>query len=212
VSDRETQFGGLTIRYDERVLEPRQWTTCQARWAAELLRRTAPGPVLELCAGAGHIGLLTVSYAARDLVLVDADATACEYARGNVETNGPAVAVEVRHGRVDEVLAPHERFAGILADPPWVPSREVRRFPADPRTAIDGGSDGMDVAWSCLDVIARHLASDGWSILQLGTTLQAEAVRKHLEARPELHLEFVEMRLYDGQGVLVHLARGRSTR
>ena len=71
MSIAEIDFGGLSIRYDERVLEPRPWTTSQSRWAAELLRDTPPGPLLELCAGAGHIGLLAVAYQPRDLVMVD---------------------------------------------------------------------------------------------------------------------------------------------
>ena len=50
----------LEISYDQRVLEPRPWTAAQSRWASSLFRVLPPGPVLELCAGAGHIGLLAV--------------------------------------------------------------------------------------------------------------------------------------------------------
>ena len=32
----ETDFGGLCIRYDARVLTPRAWTVLQARWAVEI--------------------------------------------------------------------------------------------------------------------------------------------------------------------------------
>ena len=57
-------FGHLPIAFDERVLRPRPWTVAQSRWAAELLHdRPAPSAVLELCAGAGHIGLLALAMA-----------------------------------------------------------------------------------------------------------------------------------------------------
>src|SRR5680860_1141984 len=154
---RVTAFGGLRISFDDRVLEPRQWTTCQSRWAAELLRHSPPGPVLELCAGVGHIGLLAVSQHPRELVLVDADQTACDYARRNVHANRPARPVDVRLGRVDEAVHPDERFAGIIADPPWVASGDVGRFPHDPLTAIGAAVDGGErVVRKSPDVAARH--------------------------------------------------------
>ena len=60
-------FGGLTIAYDDRVLRPREWTTAQSDWAAELMVTAPGGPVLELCSGAGHIGLLAVAASGRRL-------------------------------------------------------------------------------------------------------------------------------------------------
>ena len=59
-------FGHLPVVFDARVLRPRPWTVAQSRWAAELMRTTpASACVLELCAGAGHIGLLALALARR---------------------------------------------------------------------------------------------------------------------------------------------------
>ena len=58
---QSVDFEGLRIEYDEHVLAPRPWTAAQSRWAAELIRVAPPGPVLEVCSGAGHIGLLAVT-------------------------------------------------------------------------------------------------------------------------------------------------------
>ena len=66
-------FGSLTIGYDEQVLEPRPWVLLQSQWARELLEDAPPGPVLELCTGAGHIGLVAVVGNDRTLVAVDAN-------------------------------------------------------------------------------------------------------------------------------------------
>jgi methylase of polypeptide subunit release factors len=206
-TDTQTDFGGLSIRYDDRVLEPRSWTTAQAQWAADLLRQSPPGPVLELCAGAGHIGLLTVHFQPRELVMVDLNPAACELARVNVAANPVGSPVDVREGPMDQVLAEHERFVGVIADPPWVTSEEVGRFPADPLIAIDGGPDGMVVAWTCLDVIAGHLRDDGWAVLQLGTPAQVERLRERLDGSPGLRLELREVREYGDRGVLVLLRR-----
>ena len=147
---RVLEDGGLRIAYDERVLEPRPWTVLQSGWAADLLPALPPGPVLELCAGVGHIGLLAVAGSARDLVLVDLNPVACELARANAEAAGHAGAVQVREGRFEDVLEAGERFPLVIADPPWVPSEQTSRFPEDPLVAIDGGADGLDVARACL--------------------------------------------------------------
>jgi len=169
-------FGRLTIAYDDRVLEPRPWTVLQSDWAAELLAEAPDGPVLELCTGAGHIGLLAVADTERHLVAVDASSSACAWARSNAGAHGMADRVEVREGRLEEAVRPLERFALVIADPPWVPRAEVGRFPDDPPTAIDGGPAGLDVARACLAVGAQVLAPGASLLLQLGYGDQADAL------------------------------------
>jgi release factor glutamine methyltransferase len=198
-------FGGLTIGYDDRVLSPRRWTTMQSYWAAQLLRDAPPGRVLELCAGAGQIGLLTVAFEPRDLVMVDADPHACELARSNARSNRLVASVEVRHGDLQDVIRADEEFVGVIADPPWVPSGEIGRYPDDPVVAIDGGTDGLELAWPCLEVMARHLTAQGWGILQVGTEAQAQRVAERCEDA-DLGLEVRETRAYPDRGVLLRLA------
>ena len=197
-------FGHLTIEFDDRVLRPRPWTVAQSAWAAELLRQVPAGDVLEVCAGAGHIGLLAVAGTVRHLVQVDANEVACAFARANAERAG--CAVEVRHGWLEEALRPDERFALVIADPPWVPSDDTSLHPEDPLLAIDGGDDGLDVVRTCLAVIGRHLATGGAAVLQVGNVAQAEAVTAYVDAHPDLDLRTVAHRPADA-GALVHLAR-----
>ena len=211
-ADADTQwttFGHLEIEYDADVLQPRSWTEHQSQWAAELLGGLPAGDVLELCAGVGHIGLLAVSGTSRHLVQVDAGERACELARANAVRNRgvePAWSVEVRHGDLEEALGPDERFALVIADPPWVRSDRITDHPDDPHTAIDGGDDGLDLVRACLDVIGRHLAADGAAVLQVGDREQTESVAEYVDERPHLGLKVVARRVLD-DGALVHLAR-----
>jgi methylase of polypeptide subunit release factors len=193
-------FAGLHIEYDDQVLEPRPWTAEQSRWAAELIREAPPGPVLELCSGAGHIGLLAVTLAPRSLVCVDLDPTACHYLRRNAERAG--IRVDVREGDMTDVLHADEEFAVVIADPPWVSSDDVTRYPQDPRTAIDGGADGLDLVRSCLEVIDRHLATAGSALLQVGPD-QVDAVSS-LAAGSRLRV--ADVRRYE-RGALLLLGR-----
>lgn len=204
LTPRTAAFGRLRIAYDHRVLQPRPWTTAQSVWAAELLHDAPPGPVLELCAGAGQIGLLALALAGsdRNLVLVDRDAVACGFARVNALRELPGGAVDVRRSPLESALAPRERFAVIIADPPWVPTSSVGRFPRDPARAIDGGPDGLAVAWVCLDVIARHLLPGGSAVVQLGTPAQVDRVAERLDGDPAATLRVAARRSYGEQGIL----------
>ena len=64
------EFGELTIDADPRLLQPRSWTVVQATWAEQLLATAPPGAVLDLCCGAGQIGLLVAHRTGRRLVAV----------------------------------------------------------------------------------------------------------------------------------------------
>jgi release factor glutamine methyltransferase len=198
-------FGPLTIAFDDRVLRPREWTLAQSEWAADVMATVPGGPVLELCSGAGHIGLAAVATSGRRLVCVDASAVACDYARVNARVAHMEHRVEVRQSRLESALGPDERFPLIIADPPWVPRALTTNFPEDPLTAIDGGPDGLDVARSCLDVVADHLADDGAAILQLGTTAQADALGEH-DAFLDGRLALTEVRR-EARGVLARIDR-----
>lgn len=192
-------FGPLRISFDHRVLRPRPWTVAQSQWAAELAATGPAGPMLELCAGAGQIGLLAALGTARSLVCVDLDPVACAFAGRNAEAAGLGDRVEVRQGRMDEVLRDDERFAVVLADPPWVRRAEVGRYPEDPLRAIDGGDDGLDLARTCVEVARRHLLPGGSALLQLGSADQVGLLESVDPA------EVVEVRGYE-RGVVVRLA------
>ena len=203
--ERETtDFGGLCIEFDDRVLRPRSWTEQQSLWAAELLPSLPAGAVLELCSGAGQIGLLAVCASDRQLVCVDLNPAAAELTCDNARAAGLQDRVEMRLGRIDQVLAPGETFPLVIADPPWVRRAETGRFPEDPLVAIDGGDDGLGVARECLAAVVEHLAPGGVALFQLGPGPQAETVSA-LAARAGLVPG--EVRTFGDRGVLLRLDR-----
>jgi release factor glutamine methyltransferase len=188
----QIDFGGLDIRFDSRVLRPRQWTALQSAWAEELLRTLPGGPVLELCCGAGQIGLAAVRRGSRTLVCVDSEPAAVRWCEENATRNGLAPRVDVRRGELDGVLGVDERFVLVIADPPWVSSEDVERWPDDPPAAIDGGPDGLVVARRCLEVAVRHLVPGGAALLQLGSVEQADDLR---DCARDLGLLSTELRM-----------------
>jgi release factor glutamine methyltransferase len=131
---------------------------------------------------------------------VDADPTACANQRRNAANAG--IRVDVREGPMHEVLD-DERFAVVIADPPWVSSHQVAGYPADPPAAIDGGRDGLDLVRACLEVIDGHLVDGGHALLQTGPD-QPEAVAGLVSAFPRLWVR--EVRREEG-GALVRIDR-----
>jgi len=172
------EFAGLEIHWDRRVLRPRPWTAEQSRWAAELAEHAPAGPVLELCCGAGHIGLLAARLSGRELVQVDRDPVAGDYARSNAERAG--VRADVRSAALRDALAEDERYGVVIADPPWLPTGSVAQFPDDPVLAVDGGADGFDMILECLAVSLEHLLPAGHLVLQVGVPQQADLVAEWL--------------------------------
>lgn len=221
-SPESVDFGGLTIVFDDRVLRPREWTAAQSRWAADLMRHLPDGPVLELCAGAGHIGLLAVAGSERSLVCVDVSEVALSFAAANAQAAGMADRFSARRETITEAVEPHEAFPMIIADPPWVPRDETGRFAADPLLAIDGGDDGLDLVRDCVGVIDRHLAPGGTALLQVGPDGQATAVEQMLTGTSAARTSSTstqptrgplvarETRLFGSRGALVRIDRPAS--
>jgi methylase of polypeptide subunit release factors len=188
------QFGPLVVTFDDRVLRPRPWTLLQASWAAELALDLPPGPVLELCSGAGHIGQATAALTGRGLVQVDVDPQACALAEANAAANLPAGVVQVRCGDLGTAVSAWERFPLVLADPPYLPGHEVEDWPHDPVHAIDGGPDGLDLPRRCLAVAGAHVQAGGVVLLQALGVAQVEGLAADLDAAG---LELVDVRSAD---------------
>jgi methylase of polypeptide subunit release factors len=185
----------VEIAFDDSVLRPRPWTLAQSEWAAEL---AGGGALLELGCGAGHIGLAAATLSGSRLVQVDLDPAACRWAARNAEANGLAASVEQRCGRTTDVLAGGERFAVVIADPPYVPSAEVGLYPEDPLGAIDGGADGLDGVRAFLSGLEHHVVAGGSVILQVRGAAQAAQLT-------DRNFTVVEVRAYGDLRALVLL-------
>lgn len=180
---QSTRFGPTFVDYDARVLEPRGWTLEQSHWAARLSVACPPGPILELCAGAGQIGLAAAVLTGRPLLQVEVDPVAAGYARDNAARAGLGSRSEVRIATVEQALRPGERFGLIIADPPYLRSEQVADWPADPARAIDGGPDGLAVIRSCIAVADAQLMHGGFFLLQVAGREQAAQLQPALAAR-----------------------------
>ncbi|MPY94031.1 MAG: hypothetical protein GEV08_13500 [Acidimicrobiia bacterium] len=96
---------------------------------------------------------------------IDVDVRAAACAR----RNGVPTAV----ADLDGPLRPHEGFDIVTAVAPYVPTGELRLLPTDvqryePRLALDGGADGLDLVHRVIAAAGRLLRPGGRLLLELG--------------------------------------------
>jgi release factor glutamine methyltransferase len=141
------EFSGLRIAVGPGVFVPRRRTEFLVQQAAALARPL--DIIADLCCGAGAIGAaLAASVSHLEVHAVDIDPAAVACARRNLQGFGGSVYLGDLFDPLPQEL--RGRVAIIVANVPYVPSDEVRLLPAEarehePRVALDGGPDGLDV-------------------------------------------------------------------
>jgi release factor glutamine methyltransferase len=143
------EFCGLRIVVEPGVFVPRRRTEFLVSQAAALTR---PGAVVvDLCCGSGALGAALVAALAPgrvELHAADIDPAAARCARRNVAAADGRVYEGDLYDPLPSTL--RGRVDVLLANVPYVPSGEVGLLPPEarvhePRTALDGGADGLDV-------------------------------------------------------------------
>jgi len=146
----------------------------------------APGlyEPLALDVGTGS-GCIALALAAENpfvhVVATDVSAAAVEVARRNAARLGLGGRLDIRRGDLLDDLLPRERFDLIVSNPPYIPEAEYRILEAnvrdyEPRLALHGGEDGLDVYRRLIPAAAGRLRPGGMLAVEVGAG-QAAAVR-----------------------------------
>lgn len=170
----EREFYGISLRVDARVLIPRPDSERLVEVALERTRaRSMLGNALDLCTGSGCIAIAfarqrpTWSVTASD---ISADAVAL--ARDNAQRTGAVRNLRVVQGSLFAAVA-GQRFELVTANPPYIATAELAELPVDvrdfePKLALDGGADGLDLVREIADLAPGQLAADGVLALEIG--------------------------------------------
>jgi len=176
-------FRDITVRVSADALVPRPETELLASWVLELLPSPAAGAPLVIDVGTGS-GCLAGALASerRDLTVValDASPAAAAVARANIAALGLGGRVTVVVSDLFASLAPI-RADLIVSNPPYIPSRVVDTLAPEitdhePRRAIDGGPDGLDVLRRLVAGAPRWLRPGAPLVLETAGGDQADAV------------------------------------
>ncbi len=132
--------------------------------------------VADVGTGSGAIAVSVAYYEPRArLVATDISEAALEVAAANALRNGVAERVEFLHGDLLEpVLKAKGESAGavVAANLPYIPTSELESLPPDvrcePRIALDGGGDGLELYRRLLPQAAAFLQPGGMLACEIG--------------------------------------------
>ena len=177
------EFMGREYVVQREVLIPRDDTAVLVESALEKLQGMRSPRVLDLCTGTGIVGI-TLSLERKTPVLAtDISEKALAVARTNAHSLGALV--EFRLGDLFGALRSQDGpFDLIVSNPPYISAGEMdalqREVKEEPRLALYGGEDGLDVYRRIVREAPAHLKPGGWLIFEIGWK-QGEAVLLLLE-------------------------------
>jgi ribosomal protein L3 glutamine methyltransferase len=190
----EAWFGRLRLKCDARALVPRSlilealnhsvWETLEhiapnfadqlSSHGTQMIGSTtdhAPIRILDLCTGGGSIAIQAAIDFPRALITAtDLSIEALSLAEENVQLLGLEQQIELHQGHLFEGIA--QRFDLILCNPPYVNDESMDVLPAEflaePRLALAGGVDGMDLIREIFREAPKYMTDEAQLLLEIG--------------------------------------------
>jgi release factor glutamine methyltransferase len=200
------EFYGLALAADPRALIPRPETETLVELALARIREelsaaprpagTRPFRVLDVGTGSGAVVVALARTLRRS-----GYGEAVRFTASDRSQDALALAVEnaVSHGvadlidfRVADLLDPAIEVDGpidlVVANLPYIPSAVLPELPVaagfEPREALDGGPDGLDLVRRLLEDLPRVLVGGGGALLEIGADQGEAAIAAAAERLP----------------------------
>ncbi|AKJ68229.1 N5-glutamine S-adenosyl-L-methionine-dependent methyltransferase [Pandoraea thiooxydans] len=203
----EAWMHGYRFYVDERVIVPRSFLgeLLEEQFAPWIAQPEQISHVLELCTGSGCLAILAAeAFAQAHIDAVDLSGDALAVAAINVRDYELQDRIALHQGDLYAPL-PSTRYDLILSNPPYVNDQAMQSLPAEyrhePRMALAGGNDGMEVVRRIIADAGQWLTPDGLLVIEVGHE------RAHVEAAfPDLEMTWLSTSAGDDMVFLVHAA------
>ena len=171
---REAWLNDLRFYVDERVLIPRSYFL---EIIPEQLDELVPDPkkvrhVVDVCTGSACLAVVLANhFPSAKVDAVDLSPDALEVAKINVRAHGLIKRVTLHQSDVFDAV-PSVKYDVILSNPPYEPSAHCDKLPVEftrePRLALDGGGDGLDIIRKLLRQARDRLTPQGIVLIEVG--------------------------------------------
>jgi release factor glutamine methyltransferase len=190
-------FCGLEVSVNRHVLIPRPETELLAERAWKFLQSVPDPSALDLCTGSGCLAIALAAHVpTARICATDLSGEALAVARENVERHKFGERIELRQGDGFAAVESQSKFSLMVSNPPYIPSAEVEKLEPEvrhyePRTALDGGGDGLD--------FYRRIAAEAGGFLHPGGRVMVELEEdgaegaRHIFASERWKIEALEM-------------------
>lgn len=182
---KEAWLAGVPFYVDERVIVPRSHIAHLLRSLEK--RFSGARRILDLCTGSGCLAILAAKvFPAAVVDAADVSPAALAVARKNVLRH--RLGRRVRPVRSNLFKELPGRYDLILSNPPYVAAPAMAALPREyrhePRLALAGGRDGLDLVARIVEQAPAHLEPGGALVCEVGES-HAAARRRFRSLRPE---------------------------
>ncbi len=171
------EFWSLDFVVSPAVLIPRPETEFVIDTVLATMKKQGyhQGPVLDMCTGSSVIAVvLSLELEADNVVAVDISTDALIIAKQNICKFGLEEKITLICSDLFTALQKNKQYEVIVANPPYISEDdiidlqpEVRDW--EPRSALTGGSDGLDLIERIADQAYRYLVPGGWLFIEIGS-------------------------------------------
>ena len=188
------EFWSLEFHVTPAVLIPRPETETLVEIALQQMntlkewcataRETQSLRILELGTGSGAIAVsLAKERGDIEIWATDLSVAALEVARANAEHHNVCDRIHFLHGDIFDPVSERQCFFhGIISNPPYVRRGEFARLSrevlCEPRSALDGGTDGLDLYRRIISNGRHHLQDGGFMTLEIGADMGTHLSRQ----------------------------------
>ncbi len=171
----ETEFMGLTLKVDKRVLIPRPETEILVEQVIELVKTIGAKSILDIGTGSGNIPVSLAKFINEiEIDSMDISKDALDVARSNADVHNVGNRIRFIHGDVHSYTdhLNNHSYDIIVSNPPYISSSEFTSVVSEvseyePSIATTDGGDGLTFYRTIQSAGKQLLKSNGWLIVEV---------------------------------------------
>jgi len=167
------EFFSLSFEVAPGVFIPRPDTETLVMETLALAKGMPSPRILELCTGSGCISVsLAVNLPAAQITAIELEDIPFAIAQKNAKKHRVRDRIDFRQGNLFAPVGAGEQFDFVVSNPPYIPDGEIPTLEPEvsrhePRAALAGGGDGLDVIRKLAAETPQFLKPGGYLLFEL---------------------------------------------